>query len=88
MQRHRCFDAVDAKIKAKNRKLSTDPEFPNALHVETVRIRSLRQMDDCPPVIAAFCPFCGEVLDVKATPERTTPRPTNLKPTGNTDGDD
>jgi len=83
VERHVCFDAVDAQIGSHNRKLTTDPKFPNALHIETSRIRihdgqwlrHLRCLDDCPPVIAAFCPFCGEQLDVSTGPKEVPPTP-------------
>jgi hypothetical protein len=64
IQRHKCFDTVDATLRKHNTRIVVDPIHPNVLFVATEKIRRLRDGKPAFKALAAFCPFCGERLEL------------------------
>jgi hypothetical protein len=73
-ERHKCFEVVDATLKKYNTRIVVDPIHPNALLVATEKIRRLRDGKSAHKAPAAFCPFCGDRLELSEEVTDVYPR--------------
>jgi hypothetical protein len=65
MRRNKCLNAADKMLSEYNTRLASDLFHPNRVFVETELIKSKRGAKPR-KMVPAFCPFCGNKLDVDA----------------------
>jgi len=63
-EQHKCFKELSKVLVEENTRLQFNYLNQNHVFVATERIRNLRDGKKAKRVVASYCPFCGEKLEV------------------------